>query len=132
MHSLPRAHLATQGNVLVVTLPGTDAYKFAETRALQHWVRAGNTLLILAALADAPDWATVLGGVSVGDLKVLSGLDFDKVDAGAHRAAAVTLVRRIGRMPISTQCGKRARLRLGQRNNGRAPSQREFHAGACA
>lgn len=89
---LAAGHLATQGNVLIVTLPGTDAYKFAETRALQHWVREGNTLLILAALADAPDWATVLGGVSVGDLKVLSGLDFDKVDAGAHRAAAVTLV----------------------------------------
>jgi hypothetical protein len=89
---IARGHLAATGNVLIVTLPGTDVYKFAETRALQQWVRAGNTLLILAALADAPDWATAMGGVSVGDLKVLSVLDFNKAE-GAHRAPpAVTLV----------------------------------------
>jgi hypothetical protein len=88
-----RGNLPATGNVLIVTLPGTDAYKFAETRALQKWVRAGNTLFILAALADAPDWATVMGGVSVGDMKVLSVLDFNKANAGAHRPqAAPTLV----------------------------------------
>jgi len=57
-----RDNLATAGNVLIVTLPGTDVFRLAETRALQKWVSAGNTLLVLAALADAPDWATVIGG----------------------------------------------------------------------
>jgi hypothetical protein len=90
---LARDNLATTGNVLIVTLPGTDVFRLAETRALQKWVRAGNTLLILAALADAPDWATVMGGVGVGDLKGLSGLDFDRGEGGAHRATpAVILV----------------------------------------
>jgi hypothetical protein len=88
-----RGNLATTGNILIVTLPGTDAFRLTETRALQKWVRAGNTLLILAALADAPDWATVMGGVSVGDLRALSVLDFDTRDDSAHRTLpAVTLV----------------------------------------
>jgi hypothetical protein len=72
-----RRDLPIAGNVLVITLPGTDSYRLAEARAVQHWVRAGNTLLILAALEDNPDWSNVAGGVSVGDLKVLSGIDFD-------------------------------------------------------
>ena len=90
---IARANLAATGNILVVTLPGTDAFRLTETRALQNWVRAGNTLLILAALADAPDWATVMGGVSVADLRALAVLDFDTREESAHRTpAAVTLV----------------------------------------
>jgi hypothetical protein len=72
-----RVYLPVTGNVLVVTLPGTDPYKLAETRELQSWVRNGNTLLLLAALADDPDWSRLAGGVGVGDLKLLSGIDFD-------------------------------------------------------
>jgi Domain of unknown function (DUF4350) len=73
---LTRRDLARSGNVLVVTLPGTEAFRSAETRRLQEWIRAGNTLLVLAALADNPAWASAVGGTNVGDLKVLSGLDF--------------------------------------------------------
>jgi hypothetical protein len=83
-----RGDLARAGNVLVVTLPGTELYRIAETRPLQRWIRAGNTLLVLAALADAPDWATVSGGAIVGDLKVLSGLDFASADASEPRKLA--------------------------------------------
>jgi len=83
---IARRHLVPTGNVLVVTLPGTEIFKLAETRRLQKWVRAGNTLLVLAALADRPDWAGAAGGVSVGDLKVLSGLDFNTADASEHPA----------------------------------------------
>ncbi len=53
-----RVYLPVRGNMLVVTLPGTDTYKLAEARALQSWVRNGNTLLILAALADNPGLVT--------------------------------------------------------------------------
>jgi hypothetical protein len=72
-----RVYLPVSGNVLVVTLPGTDTYKLAEIRALQGWVRSGNTLLLLAALADNPQWSRLAGGVGVGDLKLLSGIDFE-------------------------------------------------------
>lgn len=88
-----RRDLAATGNVLVVTLPGTEIFRLAETRRLQKWIRAGNTLLVLAALADRPDWASAAGGVSVGDLKVLAGLDFNTADDSEHPArAAPTLL----------------------------------------
>lgn len=89
---LARGELAPTGNVLVVTLPGTEVLKITETRRLQKWIRTGNTLLVLAALADAPDWATVMGGVSAGDLKVLSGLDFNTGDASGHRTLRAATV----------------------------------------
>jgi hypothetical protein len=92
-----RHDLAPSGNVLVVTLPGTEIFKIAETRRLQQWIRAGNTLIVLAALSDNPDWSAVVGGVNVGDLNVLSGLDFNKHLAGRRQrrhqtSAAVTIV----------------------------------------
>jgi Domain of unknown function (DUF4350) len=73
-----RRDLAPAGNVLVVTLPGTENYRGAEGRRLQQWIRAGNTLIVLAALSDNPEWSAVMGGVNVGDLNALSGLDFNK------------------------------------------------------
>jgi Domain of unknown function (DUF4350) len=94
-----RRDLAPAGNVLVVTLPGTEIFKIAETRRLQQWIRAGNTLIVLAALSDDPDWSAVVGGVNVGDLNVLSGLDFNKhlPDRGQRRqtnaAAAIVASR---------------------------------------
>jgi len=45
---LARGELAPTGNVLVVTLPGTEVLKITETRRLQKWIRTGNTLLVLA------------------------------------------------------------------------------------
>jgi len=73
-----RPDLAPAGNILVVTLPGTQSYKVAEGWFLQQWVRTGNTLIVLAALSDNPDWSVAMGGVNIGDLNVLSGLDFNK------------------------------------------------------
>ena len=45
------------GNVLLVTLPGTSALLDRDIVPLHLWVRAGNTLIVSAALCDAPDWA---------------------------------------------------------------------------
>jgi Domain of unknown function (DUF4350) len=69
--------LAPSGNVLVVTLPATAVFKTEEFRPLDHWVRAGNTLLVLAALSDTPDWAFSFGGMTSGDLNLLTGLEFE-------------------------------------------------------
>jgi hypothetical protein len=70
--------LAT-GNLLIVTLPASSAFKSEEFRALESWVRAGNTLLVLAALSDNPDWAFVLGRPASGDLGLLTGLELERV-----------------------------------------------------
>jgi hypothetical protein len=54
------------GNLLIVTLPATGGFRTEEFRPLDAWVRAGNTLLVLAALSDNPDWAFALGGLASG------------------------------------------------------------------
>lgn len=68
-HELPGS-----GNLLIVSVPVVNAIKTTEILSLVHWVQAGNTLLLLAALSDRPAWA---GLVPVQpDLKRLSGLEF--------------------------------------------------------
>ncbi|HEV7716874.1 MAG TPA: DUF4350 domain-containing protein, partial [Steroidobacteraceae bacterium] len=74
-----REDLPATGNLLVVTLPAATGFTTAEFIPLDRWVRAGNTLLVLAALSDNPDWAFSLGGLASGDLNLLSGLEFESV-----------------------------------------------------
>jgi hypothetical protein len=74
---LPKKALSGTGNVLIVTLPATAVFKTEEFRPLDHWVRAGNTLVVLAALSDTPDWAFSFGGLTSGDLNLLTGLEFE-------------------------------------------------------
>jgi Domain of unknown function (DUF4350) len=79
--------LRAAGNLLVVTLPAATPFKTEEFRALDGWIRAGNTLLVLAALSDNPDWAFELGRPVSGDLSLLSGLEFERVKGRERRAA---------------------------------------------
>ncbi len=44
------------GNLLIVTLPFNVVLHPVEYQALENWVQAGNTLLVLAALDDTPLW----------------------------------------------------------------------------
>jgi hypothetical protein len=69
--------LPARGNLLIVTLPVATAFGTEEFRPLESWVRAGNTLLILAALGDEPDWAFADGRPAFADLGLLSGLELD-------------------------------------------------------
>jgi hypothetical protein len=69
-----RADLPSRGNLLIVTTPVATPLRLTETTALDRWVRAGNTLLVLAALSDRPGWAA--GGFVHSDLSLLTGLDF--------------------------------------------------------
>ena len=46
---------AETGNLLIVTLPVETPFGTEELRPLESWVRAGNTLLVMAALDDQPD-----------------------------------------------------------------------------
>lgn len=81
-----RKSLAPSGNVLIVTLPATAVFKTEEFRPLDRWVRDGNTLLVLAALSDTPDWAFPFGGMTSGDLNLLTGLEFETTRAFDSRA----------------------------------------------
>lgn len=64
------------GNVLVVTLPGSMPLLSRDVIPLHLWVRRGNTLLVFAALCDAPDWASgaQLRSLSA-DIGMLTGLE---------------------------------------------------------
>ena len=75
---------AATGNLLIVTLPVETAFRTEELRPLENWVRAGNTLLVMAALDDQPDWAFAVGRPVAGDLSVLTGLE---VEAARNPAA---------------------------------------------
>jgi hypothetical protein len=75
-----RRELTRGGNLLIVTLPVATPWQGQEASALDAWIRAGNTLLVLAALSDRPDWSR--GGLTVhNDLQLLTGLDFEPVRA---------------------------------------------------
>jgi hypothetical protein len=82
---LPRA-----GNLLIMTVPVATPFRVPEAGAVDHWIRAGNTLLLLAALSDTPDWGR--RGLRVhSDLQLLTGLEFvptAHARESAHDAAA--------------------------------------------
>jgi hypothetical protein len=83
-----RRGLAPTGNVLIVTLPAVAVFKTEEFRPLDRWVRAGNTLLVLAALSDTPDWAYFQKGMTASDLNLLTGLDFETARSRDQRLNA--------------------------------------------
>ncbi|HEY8508139.1 MAG TPA: DUF4350 domain-containing protein, partial [Steroidobacteraceae bacterium] len=80
-----REDLPPKGNLLIVTLPAVTQFRTEEFLPLDRWIRAGNTLLVLAALSDNPDWAFAQGGLASGDLNVLTGLEFETVRARQAR-----------------------------------------------
>ena len=83
------AEQTLSGNLLIVSLPVVTPFRAEELRSLDEWLQAGNTLLVLAALADRPDWAA--GRRALGtDLFDLTGLGYEPAHTGPPAAAAVT------------------------------------------
>ena len=75
------------GNLLIVSLPVATPFRAEELRSLDEWLKAGNTLLVLAALADRPDWAAGRRRLDT-DLFDLTGLTVEPLRPGAPDAAA--------------------------------------------
>lgn len=84
--ALGAADLTLSGNLLVVSLPVATPFSSEELRSLDEWLQAGNTLLVLAALGDRPDWATRRAGLDT-ELADLTGLGRETPPA-SERAAA--------------------------------------------
>ena len=83
------------GNVLVVTLPGSTPLLLRDVIPLHLWVRRGNTLVVLAALCDAPDWASGAQLPSLsGDIGMLTGLEAVGTRQGAGAFLATPEVSR--------------------------------------
>jgi hypothetical protein len=77
-HDLPAA-----GNLLIVTLPAVTSFRNDEAVALDQWIRNGNTVLVLAAIADRPAWARERN-VLDKDLQLLTGVEIELVPARDH------------------------------------------------
>ncbi len=96
-----RRDLPARGNLLIITLPAVAAFRTEEFVPLDRWVRAGNTLLVLAALADAPDWAFLGRGLAPADVNLHSGLSFETLHTREQRsgrnATAAPTARPLGR-----------------------------------
>jgi hypothetical protein len=45
------------GHLLITTMPHRLGLRNTEVQTLRDWLHEGNTLLVMAALADTPDWA---------------------------------------------------------------------------
>ncbi len=79
--------LAKSGNVLIVTMPFRTPLRQSEVVPLQAWLLSGNTLVLLAALDDSPEWLPLADRADFrADLAALTGLRFttpreDAVDA---------------------------------------------------
>jgi len=83
-----REDLPKSGNLLIVTLPTTRAsFRTEEFVPLDRWLRAGNTLLVMAAISDHPDWSAFRGAYSEGDISLLTGLEFETLEVRDQRLA---------------------------------------------
>lgn len=75
-------------SLLVLTLPGAGPIQTRELLPLDRWLRDGNTLLVVAALSDAPDWSVAAAGADAFDLKAVTGLEFESVPQRRARLVA--------------------------------------------
>jgi hypothetical protein len=80
--------LAESGNVLIVTMPFRTPLRASEVVPLQAWLLSGNTVVLLAALDDSPEWLPTADRIDFrNDLAALTGMRFttQREDAAAAR-----------------------------------------------
>ncbi len=81
-----------RGNLLITTMPHLLPVRSHEHDSLKAWIRSGNTLLILAALDDTPEWApSTASREFIEDLQIMTGVTF--TPHRGERPRALTLQR---------------------------------------
>lgn len=85
-----------RGHLLITTAPHAYPMRHEEIGALQDWIAAGNTLLVLAGLSDTPDWSMVARADRdlLRSLRHMTGLHFspapvNRASGGDDASAAV-------------------------------------------
>src|SRR5690606_32257902 len=68
--------LPRRGNLLITTMPHLLPVRSREHDSLKAWIRSGNTLLILAALDDTPEWTPTNASRFLQDLQIMTGVTF--------------------------------------------------------
>jgi Domain of unknown function (DUF4350) len=92
-NKLERSSIPPQGNLLLSTAPFVYPPRNSEFAALQRWIEAGNTLLLVASLADSPQWAPPSAqSVAVEAIQNMTGLKLSpQYDRVATRESAEAL-----------------------------------------
>lgn len=98
------------GNVLITSMPHSDRLRRDEAVELWRWIGAGNTLLIMAALDDTPDWSmNVATSAFLDDLGRLTGLPFslpedvdERVSLGDPMHASTVSLEPVAAHPLMT------------------------------
>jgi Domain of unknown function (DUF4350) len=93
--ALADASILPRGNLLILTLPGVEAFRDDEYAALDHWVRRGNTLLINAALLDQPGWAAGRETGVASEVESLTSIEFESKKAREARLDDTPLAQRV-------------------------------------
>jgi hypothetical protein len=97
------------GNVLIVTMPFRTPLRQSEIAPLQGWLLDGNTVLLLAALDDSPEWLQLADQTGFrADLSALTGLRFTSPREEAAAASpggrrAPSPVAQMARPPIAAR-----------------------------
>jgi hypothetical protein len=86
---LDDASLAESGNVLIVTMPFRAPLRSSEVQPFDEWIARGNTVLLLAALDDSPEWLTIANQADFqNELAELTALRFTTPRAVVRDRAA--------------------------------------------
>jgi hypothetical protein len=93
--ALADADLPPRGNLLMLTLPGVEMFRHEEFAALDRWVKAGNTLVINAALLDQPRWAAGSESGALVEIESLTSLEFETRKAREARLDDTPLAQRV-------------------------------------
>ena len=82
-------------NLLISTAPYQAPMGRVEATKLRAWVAAGNTLLLLAALNDTPNWSIGANASRfLDDLEALTGIEFEVVEHDDRSVLASIQLRR--------------------------------------
>ena len=88
--------IPASGNLLLTSLPHSYAAHASELAALRTWIDRGNRILVLAAINDRPDWASLEAGKDKDSLLKTLGFRFrhrspaDKTKAGSRETESET------------------------------------------
>jgi len=67
------------GDVLITVMPHQLGIRKDEWRPLNRWIESGNTLLVLAALDDTPNWSFGHDGGFLDELRQLTSISYSPV-----------------------------------------------------
>jgi hypothetical protein len=70
---LPELTAPRRDNLMITTAPHFYPLRNSEFAPLRRWIEAGNTLLLVAALSDTPEWAQGVDADMVSNLERLTG-----------------------------------------------------------